>query len=167
MINLECPNVAGRQDMQPNLPALAWQSSLWAHLINRNLISLTQPIHHYYSHTHTQIILVCVKIKFNSSFKGQAHQTWEPGKTKLPSSMKTKNPEKLQLTLSPSFSISSRRPFSLLTCTMFWEGSREGKKMLSDVKDIRLKHECKPLICLWGADNQLTPSATMCVTYGT
>lgn len=90
-------------------------------------------------HTHTQIILVCVKIKFNSSFKGQAHQKWEPGKKNNNNNNnnnchqvwrpKKKNPKRSYGFASRlSFSeddASSCLSFSLLTCSVLWGWFRE------------------------------------------
>lgn len=109
--------MAGRIDLTKFTSSWVLRPSL-----NRNLLSLIQPKHHYYSYTRTRIILVCVKIKVNSSFKGQAHQKWEPWKKKKTAiKYEDQKPEKLRLASPLSFSERIISPFFLpfdLSCIL-------------------------------------------------
>ena len=61
------------EELIPNLPAFEWWQCSPSHK-QEFILTDTAQTSLLFIHTHTQIILVCVKIKVNSSFKGQAHQ---------------------------------------------------------------------------------------------
>lgn len=150
--------MAGRIDLTKFTSSWVLRPSL-----NRNLLSLIQPKHHYYSYTRTRIILVCVKIKVNSSFKGQAHQKWEPWKKKE-NCHQVWRPKTRKATACVSAVF--LWTYHLAILSPFWPvlySENEFKEeMFSAVKDVRLKHGYKPLTCLWVQAIHFTLSASMC-----
>lgn len=82
-----------------------------------------------------------------SSFKGQAHQKWEPGENKNTNKQKVTAIKYEELNPPKATACIFNLPF-FLPFVLKFENMSERKKMLSAVKDIRLKHRCKPLTCL-------------------